>query len=194
MRIDHHLGEFDVEELHSIDIAAPQEIVYRAMRGLDLWDVGVIRFLFGLRELPARLLGRDGPRQKMDFDALCELGFTFLDERPNEEFVLGIVAKFWSLVPAPVAVEADEFKTRRMPGFCKAAWNFDFQKIPEGTRVTTRTRVEMGSRVAGGLFRVYWFFVAPFSGLVRRQMLKHLRNKVESSQELSVEVHSHETE
>jgi len=181
-RIDEYQATYDIQEVHSIDIAAEPGVTYRAMRALDLWEVKLLRVLFGLRELPARILRRGEARQKMDFESLCEMGFILLDEAPGQEFVLGIVAKFWSLAPAPIAVEPEDFRALHKPGHCKATWNFHFESTEDGTRVTTKTRVEMGSKLAGVLFRAYWFFVAPFSGVIRLAILRHLRTKVETSQ------------
>ena len=55
MLIDEILPVYDVVERHQIDINAPAERVYTAVRTIDLSDSRVIRWLLLLRGLPALL-------------------------------------------------------------------------------------------------------------------------------------------
>ncbi len=62
--------------------------------------------------------------------------------------------------------------------FAKAAWNFFIEELGDGrVRLTTETRVRCTS--GGALFRLYWFFVGPFSGWVRREMLRLIKEDAE---------------
>lgn len=53
---------------------------------------------------------------------------------------------------------------------------------PRGeTKLTTQTRIKLGtSSFAAGVFRIYWFFVRPMSGLIRIAMLRYMRKQIEA--------------
>ena len=53
MLIDELLPDYDVVERHQLDVRAPAERVYDAVRALDLSRSRTIRWLFLLRELQA---------------------------------------------------------------------------------------------------------------------------------------------
>lgn len=180
--IDSFLPEYDVEETHRITIRAAPAEVYRELLRLDLSQVSLFRWLFALRALPARLRGRHAP-EAFDFDGLKQLGFVELARVADREITLGIMGKFWSLVPRFESFAADEFREKRAVGAAKAAWTFQCVAAAGGaTQLTTQTRVKLGSsRVAVALFRGYWLFVRPLSGLIRMALLRHVRARVEST-------------
>jgi hypothetical protein len=82
--------------------------------------------------------------------------FTYLEETPYREFIIN--ASQPSLV---------------------IYWNFSFQEISPGqTRVGTETRIYCPTKKAKRKFSVYWFFVKPFSGLIRKELLRMIDKKV----------------
>ncbi|EGH05146.1 hypothetical protein PSYAE_24927, partial [Pseudomonas amygdali pv. aesculi str. 0893_23] len=46
------------------------------------------------------------------------------------------------------------------------------------TRLVTETRVQCLDAVALRQFRPYWYLIRPFSGLIRRRVLKAIQRKV----------------
>jgi hypothetical protein len=48
-----------------------------------------------------------------------------------------------------------------------------------GTQLTTETRVQTFGRAATLMFRVYWLIVRPFSGLIRKAMLREIKRIAE---------------
>jgi hypothetical protein len=123
--------------------------VYSEVLRLDLSDVPVIRWLFTLRSLPARLSGSYMP-VRMDLEGLARIGFVELARVPDQELTLGLIAKFWSMVPKPETFAPAEFAEARATGAAKAAWTFLCHAEQAGTTLlTTQTRVKLGT---GSLF------------------------------------------
>jgi hypothetical protein len=106
-------------------------------------------------------------------------GFTRLDEDPGRELVFGLAGRFWRLdgdlrrMPDRAAFEA--FVEQ---GCVKAAWNLAIGDESEaGCELTTETRIVCFGPVARRRFRTYWFFVRPFSGLLRRALLRGVKRR-----------------
>jgi hypothetical protein len=181
VRIDDFLPKFDVSELHRIVIDAPPRRVYDALFATDFGRPAVVRVLLGLRGLPGWLLRRGKfERHALTLEVFLRNGFALLSEEAEREIVLGLVGRFWTLTGGLERTDARRFVEEHRPGLAKAAWNFTFEPVSGGTRVTTETRVRCSDRAARIKFRVYWFFVRPFSGLLRRYMLAELRRSTQS--------------
>ena len=73
----------------------------------------------------------------------------------------------------------------------KITLNFLMSEIGPGqTEVSTETRVQCLGKTMKRRFSIYWFFIRPFSGLIRREMLRILkkqttRQKVAELQQVS---------
>ncbi len=167
--LDHFLPDYEVRTRHAVRIDAPVEAVMAAGKGLDLRDSRLIRVLFRLRGIPASDLTLDGLRH---------LGFLHLGERADE-LVLGVVGKFWTPSGHLVELSPDEFRSFRRPGYAKAAFNFLVSPVgDDAAELTTETRV---ATTSGSLrFRLYWLLVAPFSGWIRREMLRLIKARAEA--------------
>jgi len=71
-------------------------------------------------------------------------------------------------------------------GTAKAAWNFTVKPCADGTtELRTETRVLCADAATRRRFRTYWTLVAPFSGLIRREMLAAFRSAAESAPDAS---------
>ncbi|MGH9649109.1 MAG: hypothetical protein ACRD3I_01435, partial [Terriglobales bacterium] len=65
-------------------------------------------------------------------------------------------------------------------GYAKAMWNFTVERAEEGvTRLATETRVVTYGSSARRKFRAYWLVVGPFSGLIRKEMLRLVKRNAE---------------
>jgi hypothetical protein len=173
--IDELMPRFDAVERHAIRIAAPPEVVYAALRRVDLLGSRLIRWLIALRSLPAAL-GRPrarAARVALTLDRMLEHGFVLLGERPGRELALGVVGRFWTPGGERVPVDAEGFRAFDRAGYAKVVW--DFRLAPEAggaTRLSTETRIwclDPGSRRRFGR---YWLVVRPFSGLIRLVLLR----------------------
>jgi hypothetical protein len=170
--IDDLLPEYQFSERHSTTVAAAPERVYEITRRLDMSGSSLIRLLFRLRGLPPTALNLDG---------LCELGFSILAERPGRELVLGLVGRFWTRAGGLLPVGALGFGEFKQPGYAMAAWNFQVSALPQGgTSLSTETRVLCTDAASRFSFQLYWLLVRPFSGLIRRVMLREVKREAES--------------
>jgi len=173
---------YDMVERHHTDVHTPVDRVYDAVRNLGLTGSRTIRWLFLLRELLAslRLVGRGNGRLDLTLDALLRIGFLLLGEKPQQEILLGLVGRFWAPSGTIQWLDADGFRSFSRSGYAKATWNFTLFKQDHGTtRLATETRVFCLDDESRRRFRLYWLFVGPFSGLIRRKILRSIKREAE---------------
>lgn len=168
-KLDDYLDRYDYSEIHSRRVPAPPgPTLYRLVRHLDFSGSLLIRTLFLLRGLGTKHLTIDA---MMTGDE-----FTMLEEIPDGEFVIGGMAGA-NLKPVPIH-SATGFRDFAEVDGIKIAWNFSLRPdSDEGTLVSTETRVLCLGPKMKRRFSLYWFFIRPFSGLVRLEMLRILRKQ-----------------
>ena len=183
MLIDEFLPQYDVVERHQIEVYAPAQPVYAAVRSLDLNGSEVVRWLFLLRSLPG-LLGSCRIKNRglgLTLDELLHNGFILLSEKPPQEIVLGVVGRFWTIAGELQHLKATEFLSFNKSGYAKAAWNFSLTEQGNKTLLATETRVYCLDEASRQRFRMYWLLIRPFSGLIRREALRVTKQRVEKS-------------
>ena len=189
MLLDDFLPTFDFNEVHVISVHAPRERIFRALMEITPAEIALIRTLFAIRSLPARLLGRGN----MGFAATQPFlqqalrnGFTLLAEAPNQELVLGTIGQFWKLTGSvPVRLtEPSEFLTFNHPDYAKAAMNFSLDETPGNSRVSVRTetRIVVPDPATRKKFARYWRVIYPGSALIRRMWLRAIKRRAEQGQ------------
>jgi hypothetical protein len=179
--IDRFLPKYDEIEHHEVHVDAPVERTYRAVKELDLARSPVVLALLAVRGIPTLFTGAVKPRLRLGLDEVFQSGFVVLGEEPDRELVLGIVGKFWQLTSGVNRIQADEFIGFDEPGFAKAAWNFVVADGPVGgSTVVTQTRVKCTDEDARRKFGWYWRLVGPFSALIRRELLRTIRQDAEA--------------
>ena len=187
MIIDELLPRCDVATRHTIKVRATPAAAYAALRRADFSERGVVRVLTALRALPATLVewrrhGRMRPRRPVEtLAALEKSGFVLLADVPPTELVLGIEGRFWALDGGRCTPPAESFRAAApQPGTARAVWGFSFTPL-DATRtlVTTQTRVLCADAEARRRFLPYWFVIKPASGLIRRAILRQLRDAAE---------------
>ncbi|PKO65215.1 MAG: hypothetical protein CVU22_20855 [Betaproteobacteria bacterium HGW-Betaproteobacteria-16] len=63
----------------------------------------------------------------------------------------------------------------------KVAFSFRFTKLcPEAVQIVSETRVECRNRVEAIKFWFYWILIRPFSGLIRKEILRVVRVQAEA--------------
>ena len=171
MLIDEFLPKYDFIETHDIKIRASAANVFNAVNEIDLCESPIIRGLFFLRGLPDKQLKLSNLRKSR---------FEVLGERENEELLLGLAGKFWTIRGKLQKINSGNFREFDEKGFAKAVWNFSVSSNGNETRLTTETRVCCFDDASRRSFGFYWTFIQPFSGLIRREMLKIVKKKSEA--------------
>lgn len=170
--IDEFMPTCDVASRHATTVRASADKVMRAVRRLDFSGSALAGLLFRLRGMS---------RASFTFDGLLRSGFVLLGERPDQEILLGITGRFWTLKGALRRLSPEEFRSFAEPGMARAVWSFHVEPGNEGgVRLVTETRVACTDAASRRRFRIYWWVVAPFSGWIRREALRLIRRDAES--------------
>ncbi len=175
MLIDEALPACDVAARYSTDINAPLERVYDAVQYVDLAQSTITRWLLALRGL-----ARPSRKTTLTLADVIAGGFIPLGEDRPREILLGLVGKFWTPTGCVQRLDAGGFRSFAQPGFAKAVWNFSLREKREGvTELATETRVLCLDAQSRRRFRLYWLFVGPFSGWLRREALRLVKKEAE---------------
>ena len=178
MLIDDFMPGYDFSEKHETNIHASAEKVYAAVNSIDLSESWIIGGLLTLRGLGRR------SAKTLTLRDMTKDGFAVLGEKPDEEILLGLAGKFWTLSGCMQNINADNFREFNTKGFAKAAWNFALKETgKEEILLATETRVKCSDEASLANFRFYWRFVQPFSGLIRQEMLRLIKQKAEENSE-----------
>jgi hypothetical protein len=178
--LDRWLPAWEFDERHETVVDAPPEHVDRAMREVSLFDIPVARVLWAVRSLGR---GGRGPRRRFIDQMGSEAGVLVVEDRPQEELVVGLAGQFWKLRGgyAPRFAGPDEFAAYDRADACKAVMNFRLEPDGGATRLSTVTRVHIADPSARRKFSWYWRMIRPFSGLIRILMLREIKKKAEAA-------------
>jgi len=186
--IDEFLPQYDVAERHSIVIRASAQATYDAIRTADLAAALPVRTLLAIRALPGALAAglrglsslQHRRSQRITLADFERARFSILAENPPHEMLIGIVGAFWTSRGGLCDTDAEHFRGPQETGTARAAWNFTVADLDDGhARLSTETRVQAADPKSLRRFRTYWLLVRPGSGLIRRYMLKAIRDEAE---------------
>jgi hypothetical protein len=177
--IDDWLPEYQVSARYSILVGSSPEKTAAALKKASFADLPIVRGLMRLR----------GYRLRSTMHAVsptveaCRFG-SFLELVANpQEVLLGIAGRFWRPNGGIVRdLTPDGFRDFRRIGYAKAVWNFYVSPANGNSQVSTETRVQTFGRPAAVKFRLYWVLVGPFSGLMRKAMLREVKRIAERSE------------
>jgi hypothetical protein len=177
-RIEEFLPDYDFSASYDIRVQAPAGVLYERLLRLDINKLWLIRLLMTVRT-GKRLARKPVPgdlRQRVE-----GTGFVILAEIPNQELVMGVAGRFWRPDGGRcMGLTADDFAAFSDPGYAKAAWNFRLEADSyRSTVLSTETRIKCLGRAARWKFRIYWTAVGPFSGLMRKAILKQVKADAE---------------
>ena len=178
--IDRYLKEYDVQSYYAIDVLASTTATYRAMRDLDLGRSAPVMALSAIRGIPHLVTGKAKLTRSLTLETVLHLGFTIFEDRPPEEFVIGVIGKFWRPDSGLVRVTPEEFLDFAEPGYSKAVLAFSIDEVGDRTRLATETRVVGTDAAARRRFAWYWRLIQPFSGFIRGVMLKEIKRSAEA--------------
>ncbi len=149
--IDKYQPEYTYNENRRRKINASVKECFLAAHNMDMNKSFITKALMRLRGLPTKDLTLQG--------FLKNICFTYLEENLYKEFVI-------------------DASQRNI----KIIWNFYFKEINENkTLVSTETRILCLTRRSKFFFSLYWFFVEPFSGITRIEMLRLIKMKAENN-------------
>ena len=178
--IDKFLPIHDVRVCYEIRINTPPSLVYQCLLRLDFGELWLMRLLMTIRS------GKRPPRNRVPGNLPQRLqgtGFVILDDVPGEELVIGVAGKFWRPDGGRcLDLTAGDFGGFARAGYAKVAWNFRLRtESPKWTVLSAETRIKCFGRAAFWKFRIYWSLVGPFSGLMRKAILKRVKTEAEST-------------
>lgn len=168
------LPRFDFSSAHEITIQARPERVFQCLLDVDVNRSGIIRGLFALRGLP---------RPRPGLLSISGIGFQTLVHEPPTMVALGLIGQFWKLAGNVQSFAPEEFSNFGAPGYAKCVAVFEVSHDPtaEMSTLRTETRVQCLDPVSRRRFGRYWTLIGPFSGLIRTQLLKVVKQNAESS-------------
>ena len=176
---DEHLPIYDVVMRHERRVSVPAAAAWAALQRADLGRSPVTRALLVLRGL--RRPGAPAP--PLTLATLSAAGFLPLGERPGREVAFGLVGRFWTPSGGRTRVTPAEFRHFARPGYAKVVWTFAVEDDgPQASRLATETRVGCVDAAGRRRFRLYWLCVRPFSGLIRRAMLRAVAREAMGAQ------------
>lgn len=174
MRLEKFLPQFHFSERHSILISAQPSAVTAQIADLNVSDSWIIRTLLTLRGIPKRT--------STGIEGWKKMGFVILEHQPDQEIILGLIGQFWKTSGKIQSFAAEEFTAFNNPAFVKAVWNFKIIPLDGNQlQLETETRIFCPDTNVRKKFGRYWFFIKPFSGLIRMEMLRIIKRKAEGS-------------
>ena len=177
MLIDKYLPVYHFNEFHSIKVNAPLNDIYEKMLHCDFSQSFLIRFLSRLRGMPKHLY---------TIEHLTNMGFIKLDEEPGKEILFGMVTDNPMFNTCQSNVTSKEFIQKADATIIKAVINFKLQDKSNSQHIiSTETRVWCGSKAMKSKFKYYWFFIKPFSQLIRKSMLKQMKTQIQQTAKLN---------
>jgi hypothetical protein len=170
MLIDKYLPVYDFQEAHSIKIKVRSTETYEKMLHCDVSESFLIRFLFGLRGIKIN---------RYTISHIPEMGFIKLDEIPGQEIVYGMVTTSPMFNCCDPNSTPSMFLEKTQGAILKGVINFHLSNEDSSTQIiSTETRIWCGTKKLRSKFRLYWFFVKPFSQLIRRSVLRQIKRYI----------------
>ena len=186
--LDRFMPSYEVAERHEVEVNAPADLTFELAKQLDLNRSPLVRAIFNLRNLPARLRGQllDEPSESLLAQTL-RIGWGVLAEAPGREIVVGAVTRPWEPVVQFRAIPPERFADFAEPGYAKIVWTLAADPLgPSRSRFRTATRVQTTDPASRARFRRYWAFLSPGILLIRLEALRLVRREAERAARAAV--------
>jgi hypothetical protein len=191
--LDELMSEFDATRIeHRVILGAPAE-VYEATIQADLVDAmrrsRAVRGLFALRgtierarATVARSSAAPVETPVLRLAEMPERGdWVKLGADPPNEFVFGVIGRFWDGETKWEQIESSAFTSYRQPDFAKIAANLSLRSYgDERTLLSYEARTQATSDAARRAFLRYWALASPGAGFVMRSALALVAEAVAS--------------
>jgi hypothetical protein len=167
---------------HSRAVRAAPAVVWDELVRVTMSALPLGRALEGLRLLPARLAGR--PHEPWAARTFLDVvPIPVLYSEPPRIVISAGLSQAWRLLggPAPPRLDAAALRAWAQPGWIKVAMEFRLEPAPPGTVLSTQTRVLATDPSSGRAFAAYWLVIRAGSGAIRREVLRVVAQRAESS-------------
>jgi hypothetical protein len=172
MLLEKYLPDYTYAQKHSVIIRASRTEIFSLADKLDMSSSSLIRVLFWLRRMPAHMLTKEG----MGHDKFIEL-----EKTPGRELIIGLIGQFWKPDGNLQNFQPSQFISFNENRFLKAVWNFELiDHSPTEVLLKTETRIFCPDPITRKKFSRYWFFIRPFSGLIRKAILRNIKRQAET--------------
>ena len=179
--MDRLMPRFEVIERHHIAVDAPAEITLRAAMDQELTAIPLVRAVFKARELVMGSTAVDRSLPSGLTAMVLSIGWRIVAETPGREAVFGAVTKPWEANVVFKGLPPQEFAGFQDPGYVKIIWSLRADPIDSShSMFRTETRVVTTDPAARRRFRLYWAFVSPGVGIIRRMSLRPLKSAAEA--------------
>ncbi|HEX9627859.1 MAG TPA: alpha/beta fold hydrolase [Acidiferrobacterales bacterium] len=167
--IDKYLPEHTFSEFHDIVIDSGSiEDVYEIARDVDLSKSSIIPLLFRLRGLPTKKMNALG--------FISAMGFSNIEETFPTENLVG----YWKTKKIEPVSDRQDFINKPIGAKLKVGFSFQFAKLNSNqVKVSTETRVLCIGPRTKFTYAFYWFAIRPFSGLIRKEILRIIKHQAE---------------
>jgi hypothetical protein len=178
--LDRFIPDWEVAERHETEVSAPLDQTYLAFRMTDFEESTIVRWIFRVRQfvMGGKAVPYTGPQTVVD--RALAMGWGVLFEVPGRTLVLGAVTKPWNATPVFRPLPPEDFAAFSEPGYAKIIWSIGADESGwNRSLATTETRVRMTDPVSRRRFRLYWAVVSPGILMIRRVLLRRVRNEAE---------------
>jgi hypothetical protein len=174
------MRSYDVAERHHIRVAAPAAITLQTARDIDMRRSRVIRTIFAMRGWLLHSAPDEMNRPNGLVALTTSLGWRVIAEDPGRELVYGAVTQPWKADVVFRGLSSEQFTQFREPGYVKIAWTLRVDPVSASECIfRTETRVVTTDAESRRLFRGYWARFSPGILMIRRIMLRLLRDQAE---------------
>lgn len=182
-KLDEWMPRWQVAERHTLEVTAPPEKVFSAIRAVRADEISFFRTLIAIRRCgerdgPENIL--NAPEEKPLLDVATQTTFVLLEEEAPRELVVGTIIAAPREARVSGRLTPDLFRTRLQPGWVLATMNFAVApNSAGGSTVSTETRIYANSASALRRFGFYWRLIHPGSDIIRRMWLRAIRLRAE---------------
>lgn len=178
--LDEILPTYQFGEQHEIEIAAPPERVFAAVKAVSAREIRLFLLLTWLRAprfgRAAESILNPAPDAPI-LDVALRSGFVVLHEDPPREIAVGLVVCCGH--PRRPS-DAAEFAALQ-GSVARAVMSFHVSEIAGASRLVTQTRIAASDARAERRFAAYWRLIYPGSALIRRTWLRAIKARAEAA-------------
>jgi hypothetical protein len=163
-------------------IRATPGVIWDELHQVTMSALPLGHALEGIRLLPARLAGRKHePLAGRTFLDVTPIPVLFSD-RPRVVISAGL-SQAWRLLggSTPPHLDATALRAWSQPGWIKVGMEFRLDPVPEGTLLSTETRILATDPTSQRAFALYWLLITVASRAIRREVLRVVARRAESS-------------